>query len=39
MIKLAIVGLYIGPGSLGGVSNYIKLLLAHINRDELNIIL
>jgi glycosyltransferase involved in cell wall biosynthesis len=37
MIKLAVVGLYIGHGSLGGVSNYTKLLLNHINRDDFDV--
>jgi len=37
MIKLAIVGLYIGSGSFGGVNNYIKLLLDHIDRDEFDV--
>jgi len=34
MIKLAIVGLYIGSGSFGGVNNYTKLLLDHIDKNE-----
>lgn len=34
MIKLTIVGLYLGPGSIGGVNNYIKLLLDHIDTKK-----
>jgi len=34
MVKLAIVGLDIGPGSFGGVNNYIKLLLDHIDKKK-----
>jgi len=34
MVKLAIVGLYRGPGSFGGVNNYIKLLLDHMDREK-----
>jgi len=37
MIKLAIVGLYIGPGSFGGVDNYINLLLDHIDRKKIEV--
>jgi len=34
MIRLTIVGLYLGPGSIGGVNNYIKLLLDHIDMKK-----
>ncbi|MHA1193823.1 MAG: glycosyltransferase family 4 protein [Promethearchaeota archaeon] len=34
MIKLAIVGLDLGPGSFGGVNNYTKLLLDGIDRKK-----
>jgi len=34
MIKVANVGLYMGPGSFGGVNNYIRLLLANIDESK-----
>jgi glycosyltransferase involved in cell wall biosynthesis len=34
MIKLAIVGLDIGPGSFGGVNNYTKLILKYLDKDK-----
>ncbi len=37
MIKLSIVGLDIGPGSFGGVNNYTKLLLDHIDRTKFEV--
>ena len=33
MMKLAIVGLDLGPGSFGGVNNYTKLLLDNIDKN------
>jgi glycosyltransferase involved in cell wall biosynthesis len=37
MINLAIVGLYLGPGSFGGVYNYTKLLIKYIDKNKFNI--
>ena len=37
MIDLAIVGLDIGPGSFGGVYNYTKLLIKHIDKKKVKL--
>jgi len=37
MIKLTIVGLHMGPGSFGGVNNYTKLLLDHLDRKKIEV--
>jgi glycosyltransferase involved in cell wall biosynthesis len=34
MIRLSIVGLYLGYGSFGGVINYIKLLMEYLDNDK-----
>jgi glycosyltransferase involved in cell wall biosynthesis len=37
MIKLAIVGLFMGAGSVGGVYNYTKLLLDNIDKNKFDL--
>jgi len=37
MIKLAMVGLDVSSGSFGGVYNYIKLFLKHVDRKEVDV--
>ena len=37
MTKLAIVGLFMGPGSFGGVNNYTKVLLDYIDREKFEV--